>query len=84
MALLILLIVFSLILDWINVSQVSMLLSGFLWFWRKILSHALSNRPTFINEKLNSTSTLASKSTVLFFNVVAWVLPTQPQVGTES
>ena len=64
--------VFSLILDWINVSQVSVLLSGVFWFWRKILSHALSNRPTFINEKLNSTSTLASKSTVLFFNVVAW------------
>ena len=57
--------VFSLILDWINVSEVSVLLSGVLWFWRKILSHALSNRPTFINEKLNSTSSLASESTVL-------------------
>ena len=66
------LIVYSLILDWINSSQVSVLLSGVLWFWRKILSYALSIRPTFINEKLNSTSTLGSKITVLFFNVAAW------------
>ena len=66
------LIVYSLILDWINISQVSVLLSGVLWFWRKILSHALSIRPTFIDEKLNSTSTLESKITVLFINVVAW------------
>ena len=65
------LIVYSLILDWINISQVSVLLSGVLWFWRKIFSHALSIRPTFINEKLNS-STLGSKITVLFINVVAW------------
>ena len=31
---------------------------------------------SFINEKLNSTSTLESKITVLFMNVVACVSPT--------
>ena len=56
---------YSLIRDWINISQVSVLLSGVLWFWTKIFSRGLSNKPMFINEKLNSTSTLESKITVL-------------------
>ena len=75
---------YSLILDWINVSHVSVLLRGVLWFWRKNLGQALSIRSMFINEKLNSTSTLKVKSLSFLMNVVAWVLPTPPQAGTES
>ena len=36
---------YSLILDWINISQVSVLLSGVVWFWMQILSRGFSKKP---------------------------------------